>query len=122
MVGVEESRLHVICLTLLHLSSRSRVVCYTGLSSGEHANVVIRYGRLVALLEGVQLAVLVLEKAVVPTFQRRACRGCCFVFSISCVTPSAIGTFRRGRRRDGVGMRRLGELGSVTVVAAAAAA
>lgn len=121
----EKSRLRMICLALLlsiRPSQMSSVVCCTRLDSGEYTDVVIRYGgRPVALLESVQLAVFVLEKAVVLTFQRRACRCCSVVFCTSCATPLAIGTFRRGRRRDRVGMRRYRELGSVTVVAAAAA-
>lgn len=67
-----KNRLQVICLALL-LSTRSRisrVVCYTRPDSGKHANVVIRYGPPVASLESVQLAVFVLEKSVVRTFQR----------------------------------------------------
>ena len=69
MVDVDKISLANDLLGASSLYQISRVICYTRLNSGEHANVVIRDGRPVALLESVQLAVFVFEKSVVRTFQ-----------------------------------------------------
>ena len=68
MVDVDKISLANDLLGASSLYQISRVVCYTRLNSGEYADVVIRCGRPVALLESMQLAVFVLEKAVVRTF------------------------------------------------------